>query len=456
MFRRVSRGPGLALGRIFASSQATRSYAHKKSDQEDFYDLLGISRSASQDEIKKAYRKKAIEKHPDQGGSSEEFTKINEAYSVLSDASKRSMYDQYGREGLSESGGPGPGFDPNDIFSQFFGGRSAGPEASPMTEDKAMSISVTLEDLYKGREKTVLIRRPAVCTKCMGAGSTKPGAKKKCGKCHGTGQETVVNHVGPGMVQQFITTCRTCHGQGQSLRREDACGSCKGEGFENVNADVPVPLDASVFHMDVIVLRSQAGCIPGASPGDLHVQVEVRKHPVFQRQGYDLLVKQKISLVHALTGGEFVISHLDGRKLVVKTTPHSVLSTGSVLLLRNEGMPRKNGTRGNLYVIVTVSMPTTLSAENRKELQKVLGTPSHVKLETTHSSEVIVPDVVPSSAEDFVQNKQHEWSKAEASNEEISPGVEKVSSSTYGNRTTYTNKKKRHGSSSNQAQCQTA
>ena len=456
MFRRITQTPGQTFRHAFFTySYGSRSYARrKKGDDDDFYELLGVSRNAPQEEIKKAYRKKAIEKHPDQGGSSDEFSKINEAYSVLSDSQKRSIYDQYGREGLSEgsTGTPG-GFDPNDIFGQFFGDRGAtrGPQASPMTEDKAISITVTLEDLYKGIERTVQIRRPSVCAPCMGNGSSKPGAKKKCGRCHGTGQETITNYVGPGMTQQFITQCRICDGQGKTLRKEDACTYCRGEGYRTVEANVDIPLDPSIFNMDVIVLRSQAGCIPGAAAGDLHVQVEVRNHPIFQRHGYDLLVRQTISLSHALTGGEFSITHLDGRKIIVKSLPHNIHASGSVILLREEGMPQKHNSRGNMYVLLQVAMPSHLTDENCRDLRRILGEPPVIPSEK--SSRVVAPVNISLKADELIKNKTHEWRKLESVNHELAPGVEKVSNSAYRSSGGY--KKKGPGPSSSQTQCQT-
>ena len=453
------------LRRIFACSRWTtqapltstqRALYASRDDPKDFYKLLGISKTATADEIKKAYRRKAIEKHPDQGGNSEEFAKINEAYSILSDTSKRSMYDQYGAEGVSDQGAGSPGFNPEDIFSQFFGGQQRQQQAAaePVTEDKAVSVSVTLTELYKGETKTVRIRRPAVCMTCMGNGSTKPGAKKMCGKCSGTGQETIVNQVGPGMVQQFITTCRTCKGKGKSLRREDACNTCNGEGFSQEAADVDVPLNSTVFPQDILLMRAKAGCIPGAAPGDLHVQVEVRSHPTFQRKGFDLITKRSISLVHALTGGDITLTHLDGREIVVRTTPRDILNSGMILLVRGEGMPRNNGTNGNLYVVLDLQIPRSLSPQQQTELKKIFGD-SPVNT-TAGSRHVRSPDVLSFQKEEFFENKSHEWTKIESSCAEIAPGVEKISREAYGQGQHMGGRRRRSRGGGNAQQCQTA
>ena len=452
MLRRILSGSRWAKSSPFAAQHA--QYASKE-DPKDFYALLGVPRTATADEIKKAYRRKAIEKHPDQGGNSEEFAKINEAYSVLSDASKRSMYDQYGAEGVSDQGAGSPGFNPEDIFSQFFGGqnRQQAQPQEPVTEDKAISISVTLTELYKGESKSVRIRRPAVCMTCMGNGSTKVGAKKTCGKCHGSGQETIVNQVGPGMVQQFITTCRTCKGKGKSLRKEDACKVCSGEGFTQEQADVDIPLNSTIFAQDILVMRAKAGCMPGAAPGDLHVQIEVRSHPSFQRKGFDLITKRQISLVHALTGGDITLTHLDGREIVVRTTPREIINSGMILLVRGEGMPRNNGTNGNLYVIIEVQMPRTLSPTQQTELKKIFGDgPVNA---SAGSRQLRSPEVINLQKEEFFDNKSHEWTKIEATSGELAPGVEKVSKDTYG-QGQHRGQRRRSRSGGSSQQCQTA
>ncbi|KNH06302.1 chaperone protein DnaJ [Perkinsela sp. CCAP 1560/4] len=402
----------------------------KKIDPKGFYSVLGVSQSATADEIKKAYRRKAIEKHPDQGGNSDEFAKINEAYSILSDASKRSMYDQYGSEGVSGQSGNSNSTSPEDIFAEFFSGqRQSRRETTPVTEDKSISISVSLADLYKGETKAVRIRRPAVCKSCMGHGAKTPKSKKLCHKCNGSGQETIVNQVGPGMVQQIMTTCRTCKGKGKTLKPEDACEHCQGEGYRQEEANVDVPLDSTVFHKDVIIVRAQAGCMPDATPGDLHVQIQVRNHPLYQRKGFDFITKRQISLAHALTGGEIPLTHVDGREIVIQTTPRDILNSGNVLLLRGEGMPRRDGTKGNLYVVLDLQMPHTLSMEHQKELKKILGEPSMKP--PVASQQIRSPEIVPVLSEEFFENKSPEWAKIESTAGEISPGMEKISNDSY-------------------------
>jgi len=255
-------------------------------------------------------------------------------------------------------------------------------------------------------------------------------------------------------MQQFITTCRTCKGSGKSLRKEDACTVCQGEGYKQEAADVEIPLTSTVFHKDIIILRAKAGCIPGAAPGDLHAQVEVRSHPTFQRKGFDLITKQKISLIHALTGGDLTLKHLDGREVVIRTTPRQILSSGAVLLIRGEGMPRNNGTRGNLYVVLDLQMPKNLNEKQQKALKEVFGEPTTAP--NVASQQLRSPELITAQQEEFYENKSHEWAKIESSNSEIAPGVEKIAGDAYSEG--QTGGRRRRGSSGGQRtqQCQTA
>eukprot|EP00760_Papus_ankaliazontas_P030530 PhM_4_TR4882/c0_g1_i1/m.11035/K09503/DNAJA2; DnaJ homolog subfamily A member 2 len=422
-------------------SQQHQARYYASGGDKDPYKVLGVSRSASADEIKKAYRKLAMQKHPDQGGKSEEFAEINQAYEILGDAQKRQQYDQFGSAGMGGGGFPGGGAggrDPNDIFNEFFrgfgggGGGRAAPERQgpPVTDDLAATLDVSLEELYNAKARELRFNRPTVCATCQGNGSTKPGAKKQCTRCNGAGQEMLTQQVGPGMVQQFMTTCRVCSGSGTSMRPEDACSSCRGKGYSSQPATVRINLNSNVFGGDVLLMSGEAGCLPGAVPGNLHVQINQRPHPVFERKGFDLIATKEVPLAEALTGYDFTLTHLDGRRLRLKAGPQQIVNTNSVLIVRGEGMTRSPTERGNLYVFTKVRMPNVLSAEQKEKIREILNYKEPAAPENVTTT--LTPDLVPVTSEELLKNKRNEWETAERlSGNGQNGNFERVSQSSY-------------------------
>ncbi|RZB83722.1 DnaJ protein-like isoform B [Glycine soja] len=209
--------------------------APKKSDSTRYYEILGVSKNASPDDLKKAYKKAAIKNHPDKGGDPEKFKELAQAYEVLSDPEKREIYDTYGEDALKEGmGGGGGGHDPFDIFSSFFGGSPFGSGGSSRGrrqrrgEDVVHPLKVSLEDLYLGTSKKLSLSRNVLCSKCNGKGS-KSGASMTCAGCQGTGMKVSIRHLGPSMIQQMQHPCNECKGTGETINDRDRCQQCKGE-----------------------------------------------------------------------------------------------------------------------------------------------------------------------------------------------------------------------------------
>merc|ERR1719326_25237 len=277
----------------------------KNADTTKFYKLLEVEKSASDAEIKKAYRKLAVKHHPDKGGDPEKFKEITRAYEVLSDSDKRQQYDRFGEEGLEVGGG---GFDPTDIFDAFFGGGGrrggGGKKQRQKTKDVTMPLKVTLEQLYNGATKKMAITRQVI---------DKARGVQSCSECDGRGVKVEVIRMGP-MIQQMQSACRDCGGQGKSFKTKQ----------EREVLEVHIQKGSPDNHK--IPFREMADEHPDADPGDVIFTVKEQGHKLFKRKGADLYLERTISLVEALCGFELEIEHLDGRKLLVKTSPGEIVT----------------------------------------------------------------------------------------------------------------------------------
>ena len=278
------------------------------------YDVLGVSPNVSDSDLKRAYKKKALEFHPDKNhdpGATEKFQQINEAYEILKDPQKRERYDKFGMEALR---GEGNGrFD--DIFSQFFdyGTRRSRPQRQ-RTQDLSHAIKVSLEDLYNGKEVTLKINRNIVCTKCKGTGTKDGKSPIKCPDCHGNGQKVIEQRRG-NMISRTITTCPTCKGTGESIDPKDKCEHCKGTKVENEKKIITVHVEPGMEDGDQIRFPGCSDEAPNAETGDLIVIIRLKKHDLFRRNHDNLLLTKKITLSEALLGTQFVFDHLDGKLL---------------------------------------------------------------------------------------------------------------------------------------------
>ena len=329
-------------------------------DNKKFYELLGVDRDTSTADIKKAYRKLAIQHHPDKGGDEEKFKELTRAYEVLSDPEKKEKYDQFGEEGISDNGGGGGG---GDMFD-FLSGRSRqqGRSGRRKGADSTHALKVSLEQVYNGLTKKLALNRDVI---------DKAEGVKMCSDCDGRGVKVQMIRMGP-MVTQTQATCPACGGEGKraKLKREREV------------LEIFVPKGAPNNHK--IVFSGKGDETAGAEPGDVVFVVQEEAHPIFTRKGNDLFIKRKISLLEALTGFKIVVEHLDGRKLIIKTNPGDVvvplLEGGQgVKAVRSEGMPTlKNPfVKGNLFILLEIDFPKKLDAKAVAALKTLLPSSSN-------------------------------------------------------------------------------
>ena len=336
---------------------------------------------------RKLTKKAAIKNHPDKGGDPEKFKELAQAYEVLSDPEKREIYDQYGEDALKEGmGGGGGGHDPFDIFSSFFGGGPFGGNTSRQRrqrrgEDVVHPLKVSLEDVYLGTMKKLSLSRNALCSKCNGKGS-KSGASLKCGGCQGSGMKVSIRQLGPGMIQQMQHACNECKGTGETINDRDRCPQCKGDKVIPEKKVLEVNVEKGMQHSQKITFEGQADEAPDTVTGDIVFVLQQKEHPKFKRKGEDLFVEHTLSLTEALCGFQFVLTHLDGRSLLIKSNPGEVVKPDSYKAISDEGMPiyQRPFMKGKLYIHFTVEFPDSLSPDQTKALEAVLPKPSTAQL----------------------------------------------------------------------------
>ncbi|MDD2710217.1 MAG: molecular chaperone DnaJ [Verrucomicrobiae bacterium] len=344
----------------------------------EYYELLGVSRQASADEIKKAYRKMALKYHPDRNqgdkAAEEKFKQISEAYDVLSDPDKRAAYDRFGHAAFgpgSRGGGPGGAFhDPFDLFRQVFGGGGGifddlfggvGHEAGQSGNDLRYDLQITFEEAAFGCEKEISLRRNETCVECNGGGAA-PGAKQsRCNQCGGRGQVTMQR--GFFVLSQ---TCPRCHGAGQVI--EKPCAKCHGNGLTEKVAKVRIRVPGGVE--DGMRLRSanngESG-VRGGPPGDLYVVLHVQEHELFRRDGEDVYCEVPISFPTAALGGELEVPTLEGSARI-RIPPGT--QSGMLFRLRGKGARQLDGgAHGDQLVRVLIEVPSKLNAEQRSKLE---------------------------------------------------------------------------------------
>lgn len=394
--------------------------APKKSDNTRYYDILGVSKSASSDELKKAYRKAAIKNHPDKGGDPEKFKELAQAYEVLSDPEKREIYDQYGEDALKEGMGGGGGHNPFDIFESFFGGASpfGGGGSSRgrrqrRGEDVVHPLKVSLEDLYNGTSKKLSLSRNVLCPKCKGKGS-KTGASMKCAGCQGSGMKVSIRQLGPGMIQQMQHVCPDCKGSGETISEKDKCTQCKGEKVAQDKKLLEVHVEKGMQHGQKITFPGEADEAPDTVTGDIVFVLQLKEHAKFKRKGDDLFVEHTLNLTEALCGFQVVITHLDGRQLLIKSAPGEIVKPGQFKAINDEGMPmyQRPFMKGKLYIHFSVDFPESgsLSAEQCQALEAILPPkPSSemTDMELDECEETILQDV---NMDEEMRRKQQQHS----------------------------------------------
>lgn len=354
-------------------------------DKRDYYEVLGLSKGAGDDEIKKAYRRLAKKYHPDMNpgdaDAEQKFKEINEAYSVLSDAEKKSRYDQFGHAGVdpnfSAGGGGGfggfggMGFDVGDIFSSFFGGGTSSRRQGPVRgEDILTRVVLSFEEAAFGCKKTISFTRTETCSTCSGSGAAPGTSPETCSKCGGTGQIHFQQRTMLGMMQT-TRPCDVCGGTGKIIKTP--CKTCHGQGIERKNKKFDATIPAGIGEGERILLRGQGGAgRRGGTAGDLVVEINIRPHPVFERRGYDIFCEVPISFTEAALGADIQIPTLEGKETF--HIPEGT-QTGTQFSLRSKGIPIIRTTRrGNLYFTVQIEVPKSLSAAQKELLRQFEGT----------------------------------------------------------------------------------
>ena len=377
-------------------------------EKKDYYELLGVNKNATDEELKKAFRKKAKQYHPDANPNNKEeaekkFKEVNEAYEVLSDSQKRKMYDQFGTvdpQGFGGgAGGPfgggyysytSSGFDDfgdlGDIFSSFFGGGFGGQRASNRRkdgprkgEDLNVSVELSFEESFLGAEKEIIVTRQETCDTCHGTGA-KPGTNPiKCATCGGTGQVRQVQNTILGQMQT-TRTCSACHGTGEII--SNPCGECHGKGTVRKSPKVKIKIPAGIADKQTVILRGEGNPgHKGGPAGDLYITVRVRASSIFKRDGNNVICDIPITFTQATLGADIEIPMVDGSKEIYKIPEGT--QTGTKFTIRAKGFKSVNSTsQGNFIFKVVVQTPKRLTKEQRDlliELAKTMNEQPPVK-----------------------------------------------------------------------------
>ena len=370
-------------------------------EKRDFYEVMGVPKNASDDDLKKAFRKLAKKYHPDLNPGDKEaekrFKEVNEAYEVLSDKSKRARYDQFGHAGVDPSysggasGGRGYGgfggfgrspfgqemeFDLGDIFNSFFGGfgggRSSSHNAPRRGSDTEVVLNISFEEAAKGCRKKIQYQNISACKDCGGSGAQRGSSPKTCPACSGMGQ-VMVSQRTPFGVMQTSRTCDRCSGSGKII--DNPCRTCSGKGRVRMSKEVEVDVPAGINNEQVLNVRGHGDAgINGGGSGDLHVYVSVRPHPVFERKGDDVWCEIPLTFTQAALGDDVVVPTLDGK---VEYHVHEGTQPGDVFKLKGKGINHLRGRgRGDQFVKVNIEVPRHLS-QRQKELLKEFDDSSH-------------------------------------------------------------------------------
>lgn len=346
----------------------------------DYYSVLGLEKGASEDEIKKAFRKMAIKYHPDKNQGNKEaedkFKEINEAYQVLSDPEKKARYDQYGTTDFDGFGGAGGGFEGfggfsdifGDIFDMFGGSGGRRTQNGPRRgNDLETTVTLTFEEAAFGVKKEIEINRNETCEECSGTGAAKGTSAKTCSKCGGSGQVQTQKNTPFGSFVS-VGTCDACGGEGKKI--ETPCSSCKGSGRIRKNKVITINIPAGVDNGNTIPLRGQGEPgYKGGPSGDLYINIRVRNHSEFRRRGTDIFCEVPISIVKASLGGDAEIPTLTGKR---KHKIDAGTQTGKVIKIKGEGIKNVRGTgKGDLYAEIKVQIPTKLTDKERDLLEKL-------------------------------------------------------------------------------------
>jgi len=350
----------------------------------DYYQILGVSKTATQEEIKRAYYKLAHQYHPDKGGDKEKMKEINEAYQILSDKEKRSQYDRFGAtaenpgwEGFNWSWANNPkpsGFDFDfddieDIFGNVFGfGGKSAQRKNRKGGNIRIDFEISLEQALKNVVKEIKLSKYVVCERCQGKGAEPGTAVNECRTCRGTGEVQEIKRTFLGSFTNW-TVCPDCHGEGQ--KPEKPCIVCKGDGRIRGEEDVKINIPAGVDNNQILKVAEKGDAGKrSAKAGDLFVRIFISKHPIFERRGDDLFASLPITYSQAVLGGEVEIDSLDGKKIILKVPAGS--ESGKIFKISGRGIPHFSGFgRGNLYLRLVLETPKKLTKDQKELLRKL-------------------------------------------------------------------------------------
>jgi len=346
----------------------------------DFYKVLGVDRSASETDIKKAYRKLSKKFHPDRNkepGAEEKFVEIAHAYEVLSDSTKRQIYDRHGEEGLKAHEGGQQHANPFDMFSNFFGGGFQPQDQVRKGPTSVTEFEVSLADMYKGASIDFMIKKRILCDHCRGSGAASDSDIHKCPGCDGAGVKLVRQQIWPGMFAQSQVSCNECGGRGKIIARK--CPHCGGSKIVDHTAHYTLEIPKGMPEGHEVVFEGEGDESPDWEPGDVVLRVRSKKEKGgLRRKESSLYWKHNIGVDEALLGFEHNLTHLDGHTVTLKRD--GVTQPGYVQKIKGEGMPvHQQGTFGDLYVEYNVVLPSELPPEMKKELGEAFRSRNHGK-----------------------------------------------------------------------------
>jgi len=347
----------------------------------DYYKILGVSKDASKEDIKKAFRKLAHEHHPDKGGNIEKFKEVSEAYGVLSDDNKRSQYDTYGSAGSTGAGGFNQGqsgfggfegfdfsgfnqggnqdfdFDLGDMFGDFFGG---GRKKQKKGRDITVDMELTFQESVFETTKKIRITKTSKCGSCGGSGAEKGSQMETCPVCSGYGK---VRETKRSIFGNFMTekVCDNCSGTGKIPKVK--CTTCRGYGILKKDEEYEVKIPADVNDGETIRLTGAGEAIKDGSSGDLYIRIRVKKNPLFEKEGKNLITELNIKLTDAILGAKYNLETLDGN---IELKIPEGMAFGEILRVKGKGIPKENGSRGDLFVRVNIKTPSRLSKQAKK------------------------------------------------------------------------------------------
>lgn len=352
----------------------------------DYYNVLGVDKKASEDDIKKAFRKLAHKHHPDKGGSDEKFKEITEAYSILSDAKKRREYDTYGQ--AFPGGNPGAGgaeqgfggfdfngfqqgfgqggaeFDFSDIFGDIFGGGRGSQARTPRGRDISIDLEISFKDAVFGTTRTVLIGKVSTCDLCKGSGAKQGTELQTCTTCNGSGRvhESRNSIFGP---VNSVRTCSACEGTGKIPKEK--CATCKGHGVHRKEEEIKISIPAGIDNGEMIRMPGQGEAVKTGIAGDLYVKIHVKPHTTFRRDGANLIMDLPVKLTDALLGSTVSILTIEEKTLEVKIP--AMKRVEELLRVRGKGIPIDGNNRGDLIIRLEVALPHKLSGKSKKALE---------------------------------------------------------------------------------------